>query len=76
MGLVERERDGKLEVGGGGVSCRSSVTRSLFDRGSEFETTFQWTNRKLTIRVDLSIAFRRGQVKCVQHEISIKIKQN
>ena len=34
------------------MSCRSSVTRSLFDRWSEFETTLQWTNRKVTIRLD------------------------
>lgn len=58
MKLVEGMKDGKLEVGGGGVSCRSSVTRSLFDCWAEFETTLLWTNRNPRIRLDPSIAFR------------------
>lgn len=33
-----RETDEKLGVGGGGVSCRASVTRILFDCEAEFET--------------------------------------
>lgn len=65
---MEGGRERKLEVGGGGVNCRSSVTRSLFDHWSEFETTLQWTNRKETIRLDLSIAFRQS----AKHKISIK----
>jgi len=50
------------------VSCRSSVTRSLFDRGSEFETALQWTNRKVTIRLDLSMAFGQS----AEHKTSIE----
>ena len=68
---MEGEKDGKLEVGGGGVSCRSSVTRSLFDCWSEFETTLQWTNRKLTIR---SI-FASLSAKVPSTEYPLKIKQ-
>ena len=61
-----------MEVGGGGASCRSSVTRSLFDRGSESEITLLWTNRKPTIRLDLSIAFRPGP----KHKMTIENRIN
>lgn len=58
------EKDEKLEVGGGGVSCRSSVTRSLFHCWAEFKITLLWTNRKPTIR----LTFRPSP----EHEIYIQ----
>lgn len=44
-----------------------SVTGSLFDCGSEFESAVQWTNRKLTIGLDLSVVLL--STKCTHPKI-------
>lgn len=67
------KKDRKLEVGGGGASCRSSVTRSLFDCWSEFEIALLWTNRNSSFRLDPSIAFR-SSAEHVKYAFKIGIK--